>query len=212
MTRVHIVKAGDCISSIAFQYGFNPDTIWQCAENEALRKQRRNPNVLLEGDELFIPELRTREVSLPTDAVHTFRRLAVPEIYRARFLDRQGKPRAGLAYSFYVHGVERRGTLDADGSLSESIPPDLDRAIVELHDPDDPTRQVVLLGQLVPVSELRGVQARLRGLGFECARVDGELDASTRAAIAGFQRTQGLLPTGEPDDQTRARLEEAYGV
>ena len=68
----HQVKQGDCISSIAFENGFFPDTIWNHPSNAELKKKREDPHVLLPGDMVFIPDKRPKEVSEPTNQVHKF--------------------------------------------------------------------------------------------------------------------------------------------
>ncbi|MFT3766498.1 MAG: peptidoglycan-binding protein [Minicystis sp.] len=213
MSLVHKVKRGDCISSIALRYGFAPDTLWQHPGNTALRAKRADPNILLEGDEIFVPDLRLGEVEAVTARRHRFRRVGVPEVFRARFLDWQGRPRAGLAYRFAVDGAPpREGTLDADGWLKEWIPPDGARAEITLLDRGREERHEALLGHLDPVTEITGVQARLNNLGYRCGPESGELDARTRAALASFQQEHGLEATGEIDDATRGKLAQRYGA
>ncbi|MGC9973362.1 MAG: LysM domain-containing protein [Bryobacteraceae bacterium] len=47
---VHVVKQGDCMSSIADQYGFFWETLWNHERNAQLKERRKNPNVLMAGD------------------------------------------------------------------------------------------------------------------------------------------------------------------
>ncbi len=58
----HTVKQGEHISRITEQYRFfDYHTIWDHANNSALKQKRQNPNVLLPGDQLFIPESLLRD-------------------------------------------------------------------------------------------------------------------------------------------------------
>lgn len=50
------------------------------------------------------------------------------------------------------------------------------------------------------------VQKRLNERGYDAGPADGEMGAKTRAALSEFQRTQGLEPTGELDQETHAAL------
>ena len=51
----HTVAEGEWLHQIAHRYGFSdPDAIWQLAENEAVRKAKRDPNQLLPGDRIFL--------------------------------------------------------------------------------------------------------------------------------------------------------------
>jgi N-acetylmuramoyl-L-alanine amidase len=67
------------------------------------------------------------------------------------------------------------------------------------------------LGEIDPVEDISGVQARLNNLGFHCGEEDGEHDALLEQAIADFQARHDLEPTGELDDATRATLLEEHG-
>ncbi len=79
MPDQHVASDSDCIASIAFHYGFFPDTVWNHAGNAALRQQRNNPNVLSPGDVVIIPDKRRKEITRPDHARHRFRRKGVPE-------------------------------------------------------------------------------------------------------------------------------------
>jgi hypothetical protein len=218
MSERHRVLQGECMSSLGAQYGFHPNTLWGHPENAALRELRGDPNILAEGDDVFIPDKRIHEVPAGTGRRHVFRRLGFTTVYRVRFLTYDGKPRAGLAYRFTVDGSTRTGKTDGDGALSEPIAPDARRAKLVLFarsgEGDDEEQWEehydVALGHLDPVTVVSGVQARLTGLGFPC-RVTGELNATTVEALSQFQQSAGLEVTGQPDDPTRAALVEAYG-
>ena len=63
------VKQGDCISSIAFEHGFFGDTIWNHPNNKDLKTKRQDPNILMPGDMVFVPDKRLKEVSESTNQV-----------------------------------------------------------------------------------------------------------------------------------------------
>jgi hypothetical protein len=44
------------MASIAAESGFSWEFLWARPQNQQLRALRKNPNVLMEGDEVFIPE------------------------------------------------------------------------------------------------------------------------------------------------------------
>ncbi|WP_409302788.1 S41 family peptidase [Peribacillus sp. SCS-155] len=58
-------------------------------------------------------------------------------------------------------------------------------------------------------SQIKYAQGMLKGLGFEPGREDGYLDLKTEIAIKAFQRIEGLPVTGELNNKTAGRLEEA---
>jgi hypothetical protein len=72
-------------------------------------------------------------------------------------------------------------------------------------------REVKLsLGELEPLTEVTGVQARLANLGFEPGPVDGELGPRTQAALQ-VQAQHDLDPTGNIDDKTISALKKRHG-
>jgi len=55
--------------------------------------------------------------------------------------------------------------------------------------------------------EVRALEDRLHALGYLAAEADSAYDADTRQALESFQQANGLIVTGRPDDDTRARLD-----
>ena len=89
MARVHVIAEGECLSSVAFENGYFPGTIWERPENDALRELRGDPNVLSPGDKLFVPDKEPKTTTCATGKVHRFTRRGVPA--RRRGLGR-GRP------------------------------------------------------------------------------------------------------------------------
>ena len=51
----------------------------------------------------------------------------------------------------------------------------------------------------------------MENLGYSCGRTDGQMDGSTRLALAQFQEDHEIDTTGELDDATRDKIEEMHG-
>lgn len=210
MPTRHVVAAGECISSIAYRHGFTPDGVWQAPENQALRELRRNPNVLLAGDVVVIPDLRRKDAPAAIDRRHVFVRRGVPERLRLQF-SVAGYPRADARYELEVDGVlvVHEGRTDAEGRLERMISPDARVAVVRLLDTGETYR--FALGELDPIDTPRGALARLKNLGFYAGPLDGASVEALRGAVRAFQAARGLTDGGELDAATRDALEQAYG-
>ena len=204
------VKAGDCISSISFEHGFFPDTVWNHPANAALKTQRGNPNVLAEGDIVIIPDKREKKEVRVTTAEHRFRKRGVPAKLRIQFRDND-VPRAVEPYQLTIDDqLKLSGSTDASGWLIVSIPPNARSGVLLLGVGKKQRRYRLELGQLDPADEIRGVQGRLINLGFECGPMDGELNDKTRNALRAFQALHNLEPSGELDAATRNKLRDLH--
>jgi hypothetical protein len=202
------VQPGDCMASIAHQYGFTWQTLWNLPANAELKRQRQ-PNLLLPGDYVTIPAIRLREESRPTDQLHKFQVVGQSCRLRLRFLDDKKQPRTGVAYVLTIDGKTTRGTLDGAGSLNVPIPADASQGSILLQTGPDPEIYPLNLGHLDPDSSPTGIRGRLNNMGFSCAS-DGNWDADLQAAIKRFQIANDIPPTGELDDQTRQALKEGH--
>lgn len=205
------VRNGDCISSIAYRKGHFWETVWNHGDNDALREVRKDPNALLAGDRLTIPELRHRDEDLPTGREHTFRLRGVPAKFRMRFLF-MGEPRSNEPYRIEIDGVDSEGRLDNDGVLEASIIPTARMARITFgtEEDDDVEEHVFNLGGLDPVSTVTGLQQRLNALGFGCP-ISGRVDDDTAEALCQFQHLNDLEPSGERDARTLDLLLERFG-
>lgn len=214
----YTVQQGDCMSSIGFANGFFWKTLWDLGENAALKALRKNPNVLLPGDVVYVPDLRPRQETRSANSRHQFKRKGVPELLRMKLLDGMHRPRPNLDYVIVIDGISRRGKTDGNGQLVESIQPSAQAGTLTFAAPGKPVagkpkKQVLQLqlGTLNPITEMSGVKARLQNLQFYRGAIDENLDDDTARAIRAFQRRKGLPVTGAADDATKAQLLQAHG-
>jgi hypothetical protein len=220
--KYHIVDQGDHLTSIACEHGFkDTSAISAHPENKELLDKRADPNVLLPGDSVFIPEAQSREETGPTEQRHRFK-LHIPKILlRIILKDPDGKPHQNAAYLLKLRyrrkDREFRGTTNAEGLLKQEIPADAQSAYLALDSLG--LFYELRIGHLDPVREdkegkavITGVKARLTNLGFDCGSVDGELDPQTREAIKEFQRRylEQSEPTGELDARTLDALQKEH--
>jgi putative peptidoglycan binding protein len=208
--RVHVVKQGECLSSIAHAHGFGSyKAIYEHADNAEFRKKRPDPAVILPGDEITIPDVKPKTIVLATGQRHQIvvRRPVVQ--LRVRLRDRDGSPVADQDYVLRHEGGESKGRTTSDGILEETVPASIEGARVEFG-ASGLTLQL-RCGTVDPVETISGAQVRLNNLGFGAGAVDGILGSRTRDAVRRFQEANHLAASGELDDQTCRKLVEAYG-
>ena len=61
----YVVQQGDCLESIGFARCMPWQEIWNHPKNAVLKSSGRTPNILLPGDQLYLPELETKPFLLP---------------------------------------------------------------------------------------------------------------------------------------------------
>src|SRR5208282_1029286 len=123
VSETHTVEQGEYLASIAKDYGFSDwHTIYDHPQNADLKKKRPNPNVLLPGDQLFIPDKQLKGESCPTEKKTRFK-LNVPKAWLKIVLkDSHGKPLSNQPYTLTAACVTCKGTTDGGGSLQQKIP------------------------------------------------------------------------------------------
>jgi len=205
----HTVRQGECLSSIAKDKGFrNYRTIYQHPRNAQFRRLRPDPNVILPGDRLYIPDHSEKEAACGTNQKHRFKVKASNARFRLR-LTLSGKPREKEPYTLVVDGRRITGQTTGDGWIDQKISPGARSATLILKEGEE--QYTIQLGHIDPIEAISGIQGRLRNLGFYGGEINGQLDDATRAGIQAFQKKHGLNLTGEPDQQTRNKLRSAYG-
>jgi len=208
----HVVKDGDCVASLAAQYGFaDGKAIWDHPDNASLKKMRADPNLLHPGDQVTIPDRKPKALSLATGKKHKIVVKRPMRLLRIKFLDADGEPLKG-PYKLTAGALVREGELDGEGVLHEQLPPAIVQAQVEIGG----VVRAVRIAHLNPLrdtndSGVTGAQARLSNLGYAPGSIDGQAGPKTRAALRTFQEAHGLEPTGELDDATIDKLQSEHG-
>lgn len=207
------VRQGETTEQLAASYRHFWKTVWTHPRNADLRARRKKPNVLREGDELFIPPRRQRDESCATTREHVFRVRGIPSKLTVRCLDLLGRPRAGEPYSVTGPGLDVCGTVDRDGWVRVSISPELTHATLVVGVPESTSCETweLRLGHLDPVEYLSGVCNRLHNLGYYQGPPIDEADQALRLAIEAFRRDHDLADTDELDDAFREALVREHG-
>jgi hypothetical protein len=206
----YVVKQGDCTSSIAKETGYFWETIWNDPANAELKAVRKNPNVLLPGDRVTIPEKQVKKEPGETEMRHRFVRKGEPAFLRLRLLE-DDIPLANLPYTLTIGDAVCRGTTDAEGKIDFSIPGNAETACLELGSGDNLRVYQLRLGYIDPEDALTGIQHRLNNLGFGCGEADGVLSPRARAALKRYQAKHRLTQSGIPDAATKEHLRAEHG-
>lgn len=210
MPTSYTVQQGDCLASIAGEHGGFWKTIWNDPSNAKLRETRKDPNQLVPGDVVQIPEPREKQETRAAEAAHRFRRKGVPSKVRIRVL-REGEPRKNQPFRVDIDGCLTSGTTDADGLVEVPIPGDARKGTLFVGTEPDEDVYELRLGHLEPISEVKGVKQRLDNLGYPVGEIDGEAGETLALAVKKFQSDQGLEASGKLDDATRQKIESVYG-
>jgi hypothetical protein len=217
MPTSHRVAPGDCLASIAARFGFSdPAVIYGAPENEELRGERPNWNVLGTGDRVTVPDPAPHEVEVASGKAHRFKVKRPRVEVVVRLVSERDEPLANAKCALVINGESRPLTSDGDGLLRAPIDADLPSADLYVW-ADDPDAEApsdafrLILGGLLPAKEIAGAQARLANLGYFCGAADGDIGPRTGHALKAFQAKQGAPITGELDDATRSALEKDHG-
>ncbi|HMD39838.1 MAG TPA: LysM domain-containing protein, partial [Candidatus Acidoferrum sp.] len=139
MSEYYTVEQGDHLSSIAKDYGFTDYTvIWDHPNNADLKNKRKNPNILLPGDEIFIPDMEEKNESGATDKRHTFKVDKKPLFLRLVLEDLYEKPIGGAQCALRISDEITQPTTTADGKIQQEIPLDAHDAFLVIRGDETP--------------------------------------------------------------------------
>lgn len=212
---IHKASDTDTLQSIAREHGYLWQTLWDLEENRALRDERKDPNCLQAGDEVFVPERREKQEDAAGEQHHRFRRKGLPSRVKVRLLV-EGEPDhyAGKKWVLDLDGRLHDGTVADDGTVELPVPPEARKAELHVGEGDEEEVVTLTLGALDPVGTPRGAQQRLRNLGFLASDPATEWTEEALAALETFQKAhvvkEGEAPSGEYDAATRDKLEEIH--
>ena len=158
MADYYTVEQGDHLSKIAKDNGFTDYTvIWDHPNNADLKKKRQNPNILLPGDQVFIPDMEQKQESGATDKRHTFTvdkktlklRLVLEDIYE--------KPIAGAQCALLIDGQTYQLTTDGNGKLDLLVGNDYGDLLMILGNGDGTFRPYQRAGRNVALAVADGI-------------------------------------------------------
>jgi len=205
----HTVLQGEWLCQIARKYGF-PDVseLYNHDANADLKRARPDPNLLLPGDRVFIPEKSLKEVDAATGRLHRYEVKTAKCRFKVVVHDEDGTVFMLKSFKLKLGGTLYEGTSGGDGLVEVEIPSQaVDSGELEIEGHTIPIR----LGHLDPLDEVSGVKARLHNLGYDCGPIDHEKCDALTAALRLFQKLNSLKVTGDLDGPTRSRLKEVYG-
>ncbi len=215
MSTNHMVKPGEHLAQIAALYGLRDwRQLWDAPENAELRRLRKTPSVLFEGDRVAVPEKSTKQADGSTQKRHRFETSGKPLELRLVVEDFYFHPIANARCELIVEAETHEVRTDDKGHLKHVIPATAQSAALIVREADSPLRDVVLeieIGQLDPVDELSGQVARLNNLGYFPGPSDSHDEAAFRSAVEEFQCDHGLGVDGVCGPLTRAKLEKVHG-
>jgi N-acetylmuramoyl-L-alanine amidase len=215
MAGWYVVQEGDCLSSLAKQARLASwKKIYYHPDNADFRTLRPDPNVILPGDQIFIPDPEISDSPAATEKRHPYVVKKEPTKLRIVMADEDNQPYANCRYRLRVNAQLYEGTTDSQGLISEEI--DAASQIGELtvwwaEAPALHCKWNLQIGHLDPVEHVKGVQGRLNNLGYNSGPVDGIVGPITTGAVRRFQEKWGLDVDGIAGPITKAKLKEVHG-
>ena len=212
--KPYVIKQGDYMAKLGHTLGFDADAVWNDGKNKELKKARKNPNMLVPGDILFVPDEPRKGLALEKETDNSYV-ATVPKISVSVIVTEDDEPIKDEKYQLRGLDDETEYQTDSDGRVEFKAPVHVRE--VELYFPERELTMKVGIGDLDPIDTDSGVRMRLTHLGFYGPKVSGEdqyverEDAQLAGAVAAFQASVGLTVNGILDDETRDALVEAHG-
>lgn len=202
--RPYVVRAGDTLGRIARTNGHAPESLWSHPRNAELRALRAHSEVLLPGDVLYLPDAVPAGPAFRKGADNAYA-AEVPTVVVRLTLRHEGAALADEPCVLLGAGEPRELRSDAGGVVTLSVPGHAE--LVDLVLVERGVKIPVAVGHLDPVDSPSGQAQRLRHLGY----LDRGAADGLSAAVATFQRAEGLAVTGSLDETTRTALARAHG-
>jgi hypothetical protein len=193
---MYTVQPGDYLVKIARDHGIaNWKTIWDHPLNAELKTKRKSPDILLAGDQVFVPVVAAKQVSLATGRQHTLKVTAPKPRLRVRVLDVNGDPVANQ-FCFLSVDTPLPLTTDADGRIDAPLEPD-HPVEGELFFPDLKLTYHLMIGGLDPDDTPSGEKHRLNNMGYYAGVHDADQEGDAddwqlRWAQEEFDRDHGV--------------------
>jgi hypothetical protein len=200
----YVIRQGDYLLSLAYQFGFDADTVWNDPQNAQLRQDghlSQDPNILNPTDTLYIPDQNVPPVmqSLTTGATNTFVANIPTATLTQQFVGSDTTTYASKAYTIQELAELTGLTTDENGIATFQAPVTLDTATIEFTDTGK--SWVLHIGHLDPISTLSGIFQRLQHLNYVAgsATLDPNNLDLLRAGLEALKASQASGSDATPD-------------
>ena len=134
----YVIRENDYLQRVAFEFDFDGETVWNDDANADLRQLRPDPNFLLAGDVLYIPDQYSESPVthvLAAGSTTTFVATDPPTVtVSVKFVGGDDSTYAGKAYSVQELEDLTGLTTDGDGVASFEAPVTLETATIVFDD------------------------------------------------------------------------------
>ncbi len=203
--RVHIVRAGECLTTIAAHHGLSWQSVWEHRDNASLRERRGHPGVLRAGDRVHLPAPSEPSLNVSPGGSHRFKGT------RGRAEVHLSVGGASRPYRLEADGETIEGQTGDGGSINATVGAQVREAMLILDpDSDREERIPIVIGQLDPIDTVRGVKQRLHNLGHDLEPEGNDVTPELEHAVAAF-REERDLGEGGLDGAVREALLDAHG-
>ncbi|MGA3124580.1 MAG: hypothetical protein ABSF69_27815 [Polyangiaceae bacterium] len=217
----YVVRKNDYLAKIAYKLGFDPDSVWNDASNDDLRKLRPDPNQLLAGDLLHIPDPGDNPPPVHTLNIGTSNTFVSPDpptvTVNQTFEDGDADTYTRKAYTITELPEQTGLSTGDDGTATFTVPVSLDQVTLVFTDSGE--SWVIVVGGIDPVDSTSGMFKRLQNLHYIAVDESYDLDNQSnniellRQGLRRLQAASGLtsgassLPPANGGDNSAADSE-----
>ena len=184
----YVICQGDYVLKLAEQFDFDADTVWNDPSNADLQTRRQDPNVLLAGDVLYIPDQLNKKPTfhdLTAGATNTFVAsdpatvsIAVKFTVTGATTEAGASAYASKAYTITELDALTGLTTNGDGLATFDAPVTLETATLVFTESGE--SWTLAIGGIDPIGTLSGMFQRLQNLGY----IDRQVAFSARDGAA----------------------------
>jgi hypothetical protein len=201
----YVIRRGDFLLKIAYKLGFDADTVWNDPLNDDLRKLRPDPNFLLAGDLMYVPDQTENDPpthDLAAGSTTTFVTPPPPtHTLHFRFVNDDGSVYASKDYTIQELPDLTGLSTDGDGFSTFEAPVTLDKATIVFTETGE--QWSFQIGGIDPINSLSGVFQRLQNLGF-IGRDVQYVDSDVASNLGIMREALEILWSMDPDGRDSA--------
>lgn len=206
-SQIVVVGSDDSILSIAKDNGFWWSTVWNHPNNAQLKSLRKTPEVLQEGDKVYVPKAEPKKESKPNEAYHKFKLKGEQAKFKIKLM-MMDEARANEDYTLVIDGNIKTGKTDGNGMIETDIANNAKGGSLILQGGKETLP--IKIGRLDPDDSVQGVRQRLASLGHSPETDSSPADAMPADTLKLFQEKYKLTVSGLLDAATKSKIKELH--